>query len=88
MIKRYRLVLNVPNRRAGGWSAVVEVGRFRKVETALRAAERILARHPTEETRARCERWPWSASLYDTKGAQRCRTDAACSSAAQWTIRG
>jgi hypothetical protein len=67
MVKRYRLVLNVPNKRAGHWRAPVTIGHFGTVERALRAAERVLARHPSEETRYSRERLPYSCSLYDGK---------------------
>ena len=66
MIRRYRLVLNVPNSQHGTWTPV-HVGSYRNRERALRAAERILAKHPTEETRYSRERFPWSCSLYDAK---------------------
>jgi hypothetical protein len=67
MIARYRLVLNVPDRRYG-CRRPVSLGAFRTVERALRRAERVLARHPSVETRWLSERWPFDCSLYDAKG--------------------
>jgi hypothetical protein len=46
MIRRYRLVLNVPRQNAGHW-VTVDVGSYRTVERALRAAERILTGWPS-----------------------------------------
>ena len=67
MIRRYRVVLNVPNRFTGTISAV-HIGSYRNVESALRRAESVLAKHPTTETRWSKERFPYHCSLYDAKG--------------------
>lgn len=67
MIKRYRLVLNVPKPQLG-YHACVNVGSFRTVERALRAAERILSKHVQVETRySHRSAWTYHCSLYDAK---------------------
>ena len=72
MIKRYRLVLNVPDPREGCWRPV-EIGAFRTIESALRRSARVLAKHVHEVTRHRCssDRWSYTCSLYDAKAPTR-----------------
>jgi hypothetical protein len=69
MLRRYALYLNVPDPRVGHWTTA-HLGNFATIERALRRSEEVLAKHPSVETRARAERWPYFCSLYDRKAAR------------------
>ena len=66
MIRRYRVVLNVPTRH-GYWTPT-DVGSRRTVEKALRLAERVLAGHAREETRYHSPFRGFDCTIYDAKG--------------------
>jgi hypothetical protein len=48
MICRYTVLLDVPH---GGFWRPVSIGCYRTLERAIRRAEAVLAKHPSEETR-------------------------------------
>lgn len=69
--RRYVVELDVPDRRRGHW-ATVELGSFRKLETAKRRLERVLERHPSWFTRqGGGERFPFGGRVVDLKGRTR-----------------
>ena len=66
MLNRYTVLLAVPSKYYGNWT-LHTVGCYKTRESAVNRANHVLAKHPTVETRAKRERFPYGCEIVDRK---------------------